>query len=95
MARKSILWSVSLALCLGAFDLIQTQVASGVQARQVKTHKVPKTREKYLIYNEKCSYGRLSFDAKASDPTVTYTIVNIDGEEIHSLTVKKSQLTHP
>jgi len=45
-------------------------------------------------YNEKCSYGRLTFDTKASDPTVTYTIVNIDGEEIHSLTVKKSQLMH-
>ncbi|MCP4453575.1 MAG: alkaline phosphatase [Planctomycetes bacterium] len=45
-------------------------------------------------YNEKCSYGRLTFDTKAPDPTVTYTIVNIDGEEIHSLTVKKSQLMH-
>ena len=46
-------------------------------------------------YNEKCSYGRLSFDTTAANPTVTYTIVNIDGEEIHSLTVKKSQLVHP
>ncbi len=45
-------------------------------------------------YNEKCSYGRLTFDTKAADPTVTYTIVNIDGEDIHSLTVKKSQLMH-
>ena len=46
-------------------------------------------------YNEKCSYGRLTFDTTAPDPTVTYTIVNIDGEDIHSLTVKKSQLMHP
>jgi len=46
-------------------------------------------------YNEKCSYGRLTFDTKAPDPTVTYTIVNIDGEDIHSLTVKKSQLMSP
>ena len=43
-------------------------------------------------YNDKQSFGRVDFDLKAEDPTVNYTIVNIDGEEIHSLEVKRSAL---
>ena len=43
-------------------------------------------------YNEKQSFGRVDFDLSAEDPTVTYTIVNIDGEEIHTLEVKRSEL---
>ncbi|RPJ55710.1 MAG: alkaline phosphatase [Acidobacteria bacterium] len=43
-------------------------------------------------YNEKCSFGLLSFDTTASDPVVTYQIVNIDGEVVHSLTLKRSEL---
>lgn len=43
-------------------------------------------------YNDKQSFGRVDFDLKAEDPTVKYTIVNIDGEEIHSLEVKRSAL---
>ena len=43
-------------------------------------------------YNDKQSFGRDDFDLKAEDPTVQYTIVNIDGEEIHSLEVKRSAL---
>ena len=43
-------------------------------------------------YNDKQSFGRVDFDLKAEDPSVKYTIVNIDGEEIHSLEVKRSAL---
>lgn len=43
-------------------------------------------------YNEKQSFGRVDFDLTAEDPTVTYTIINIDGEEIHTLKVKRSEL---
>ena len=46
-------------------------------------------------YNEKQSFGRVDFDLTAEDPTVTYTIINIDGEEIHSLKVKRSELQFP
>jgi alkaline phosphatase D len=45
-------------------------------------------------YNEKCSFGLLSFDTTQPDPTVTYRIVNIDNEVIHTLQIKRSQLTH-
>jgi len=43
-------------------------------------------------YNEKQSFGRIDFDLKADDPTVKYTIINIDGEAIHSHLVKLSEL---
>ncbi|MEC9094019.1 MAG: alkaline phosphatase D family protein, partial [Planctomycetota bacterium] len=43
-------------------------------------------------YNQQQSFGRVDFDLQASDPTVKYTIINIDGEPIHSLKLKKSQL---
>lgn len=43
-------------------------------------------------YNEKQSFGKVEFDLTAEDPTATYTIINIDGEAIHSLEVKLSEL---
>ena len=43
-------------------------------------------------YNEKQSFGRVDFDLTTEDPTVKYTIINIDGKAIHDLTVKLSQL---
>lgn len=43
-------------------------------------------------YNKKQSFGRVDFDLKADDPTFKYTIINIDGKEINSLTVKRSEL---
>jgi len=47
-----------------------------------------------LGYNEKCSFGLLTFDTKAIDPTLTYDIINIDDDLIHTFTVKKSRLAH-
>ena len=43
-------------------------------------------------YNEKQSFGRVDFDLTVEDPTVKYTIINIDGKAIHDLTIKLSQL---
>lgn len=43
-------------------------------------------------YNEKQSFGRVDFDLEKADPTVKYTIINIDREKIHDLEVKLSQL---
>jgi len=45
-------------------------------------------------YNEKCSFGLLSFDTARSDPELTYQIVNIDGEVMHTLSLKGSQLKY-
>ncbi|MDA7539745.1 alkaline phosphatase family protein [Akkermansiaceae bacterium] len=43
-------------------------------------------------YNEKQSFGKIDFDLTTEDPTVKYTIINIDGKKIHDLTIKLSQL---
>ncbi|MBM4017975.1 MAG: alkaline phosphatase family protein [Planctomycetes bacterium] len=43
-------------------------------------------------YNEKCSAGWLEFDTAAADPSVTYRIISIDDELIHTFAVKRSQL---
>ncbi|MBL7139960.1 MAG: alkaline phosphatase family protein, partial [Planctomycetes bacterium] len=43
-------------------------------------------------YNKTCSFGLLEFDTTAADPTVTYKIVTIDGEVVHTFTLKRSQL---
>jgi alkaline phosphatase D len=45
-----------------------------------------------FAYNKKCSFGTLEFDTTAQDPSVTYVIKNIDNEEIHKMTIFKSQL---
>jgi alkaline phosphatase D len=45
-------------------------------------------------YNEKCSFGMLTFDTTAPDPIVIYKIINIDNELIHTFSLRKSQLTH-
>ncbi|MDA7655164.1 alkaline phosphatase family protein [Akkermansiaceae bacterium] len=43
-------------------------------------------------YNDKQSFGKIDFDLTTEDPTVKYTIINIDGKRIHDLTIKLSQL---
>jgi alkaline phosphatase D len=43
-------------------------------------------------YNDPQSFGLVSFDTTAQNPTVTYEVVNIDGQNPHSLTVKRSEL---
>ncbi len=40
-------------------------------------------------YNEKCSFGMLSFDTTLTDPQITYQIVNIDDGVIHALKLNK------
>ena len=43
-------------------------------------------------YNKKQSFGRVDFDLTAKDPTFRYTIISIDGEAVHSLELKLSEL---
>ncbi len=43
-------------------------------------------------YNKKCSFGTLRFDTLKRNPEVRYQIVNIDGEIINSITLKRSEL---
>ncbi len=43
-------------------------------------------------YNEKCSFGKLIFDTAQSDPTLTYEIWNIDGEQVFQYQLRRSQV---
>ena len=45
-------------------------------------------------YNKQQSFGLVTFDTTVSDPTVRYQVINISGESVHEITVKKSQLTN-
>ncbi len=48
----------------------------------------------YLFsYNEKCSFGLLSFNTTKQDPEVTFSIVNIDNQSVYTITLKKSRIS--
>ncbi|MEM7374431.1 MAG: alkaline phosphatase D family protein [Bacteroidota bacterium] len=46
-------------------------------------------------YNQKQSFGLLEFDTTVKDPQLVYRIISIDNEEIHRMTVYRSQLLFP
>ena len=48
--------------------------------------------EAIFSYNAKQSFGTVDFDTKVKDPTATYRVHSIDGEQIYQYTVKRSQL---
>ena len=51
------------------------------------------TGSEFMIgYNEKCSFGQLNFNTTTADPTIIYTIVNIDGEEVGRATLSLSEM---
>jgi alkaline phosphatase D len=45
-------------------------------------------------YNEKQSFGLLSFDTTIADPAVTYQIISIDDEVVGEKTVRLSEISH-
>ncbi|MEC9331629.1 MAG: alkaline phosphatase D family protein, partial [Verrucomicrobiota bacterium] len=54
---------------------------------------VHKTMDEAIYsYNAKQSFGTVDFDTQVKDPTVTYAVHSIDGEQIYKFTVKRSQL---
>ena len=62
-------------------------------SRLTNQHVHGKMRGALFSYNEKQSFGLLSFDTTKPDPEVTYRIYTIDDELVHEITLKKSQLT--
>ena len=46
-------------------------------------------------YNDLPSFGLLTFETDQADPTVTYQIVDIDGELHYTQTLRKSELSYP
>ena len=46
-----------------------------------------------FCYNGGCSFGLLTIDLTAPDPTAMYEVVDIDGETVHTLKLYCSQLS--
>jgi alkaline phosphatase D len=65
-----------------------------MSSRLTNQHYHPLESGALFGYNEKPSFGKLTFNTKISDPSVTYDIYNIDNEKIHSMTLTKSMLLH-
>ena len=63
-------------------------------SRLTNIHKHPEMKNAIFSYNKAQSFGLVTFDLTAADPSVTYAVVNIDGEKVHEMAVKKSALTH-
>ncbi|MCS1412071.1 MAG: Alkaline phosphatase D [Verrucomicrobia subdivision 3 bacterium] len=56
-------------------------------------HKEMTDQGALFSYNKKQSFGLVDFDTTKDDPTATYSVVSIDGEIIHEITVRRSTLS--
>lgn len=63
-----------------------------MSSRLTNHHVHPLRPQALFGYNEKQSFGLLNFDTTLPDPVVTYKIISIDNEIIHTLTIKKSEM---
>ena len=61
-------------------------------SRLTNQHVHGEMKNALFSYNKKQSFGLVEFNLTAADPAVTYTIVTIDGEKVHSHAVKRSEL---
>lgn len=73
----------------GSYDLYEFS-----SSRLTNQHRHPPMEGSIFAYHEKPSFGLVTFDTRADDPAVTYDVVNIDGERVHSLTVSRAGLTY-
>ncbi len=81
-------------------DLRKTERADGYDLYEFEssrltnrhTHGIIKTPGLIWGYNQTCSFGLMRFDTTASPPTVTFECVTIDGEVVHSHTLRADEL---
>ena len=71
----------------GAYPLYEFQ-----SSKLTNVHTHPVLKGSLFGYNQKCSFGLLTFDTSAKDPAVTYEVINIDNKKKHSITIRKSEL---
>ena len=63
-------------------------------SRLTNQHFHPLVEGALFGYNEKQSFGLLTFDTTLPDPVVTYQIYSIDNELIYTLDVKRSEISY-
>ncbi len=61
-------------------------------SRLTNNHVHGEMKAALFSYNKKQSFGLVEFDTTADDPSVKYTVINIDGQRMHSLELKRSEL---
>jgi len=61
-------------------------------SRLTNLHRHGPMKEAIFSYSGGPSFGLVEFDTTLKDPTVTYTVVTIEGKPVESLTIKLSQL---
>jgi alkaline phosphatase D len=61
-------------------------------SRLTNQHVHPEMKAAIFSYNKKQSFGLVHFNTTEADPTVKYEVVTIDGDVVHDLEVKRSQL---
>ena len=65
--------------------------ASSSRLTNIHTHK---TMPHALFgYNATCSFALLTFDTTRADPELTYDVVTIDNEVVHTLKLRRSQMS--
>jgi len=80
-------------------DIWKTERSDGypfyecMSSRLTNIHTHPVQEASLFGYNEKPSFGVLSFNTQQVDPTVTYKIYSIDNEEIYANTIYWSELS--
>ena len=62
-------------------------------SRLTNQHVHKEMAQAIFSYNKQQSFGLVSFDTTADNPTVKYEVINISGETVHEMTLKLSQLS--
>ncbi len=73
-----------------AYDLFEFN-----SSRLTNQHVHGEMKEAVFSYNKKQSFGLVAFDTTAEDPSVSYSVITIDNEPVHEITVRRSQLRMP
>lgn len=66
-----------------------------ISGRLTNEHLHPTMDDAIFSYNDKQSFGLLTFLMADSDPALTYEIYSIDDEKVFSMTLRQSDLKHP
>jgi alkaline phosphatase D len=84
--HRSDVWKIERA---NGYDLYEFESS---KLTNVHTHKLMPGA--LFGYNKKCSFGLLSFDTTLPDPQISYRIIDIDGDVVHTISLKRSQMTY-
>tara|TARA_B100000945_G_scaffold13318_1_gene10185 strand:- start:519 stop:2168 length:1650 start_codon:yes stop_codon:yes gene_type:complete len=63
-------------------------------SRLTNQHVHPELPAAEFSYNKKQSFGLVKFDTTLKDPVVEYSVLNIDGKQIHSRKLKRSEISY-